>query len=306
MCLITTNLLISYAIMKTKKYFICSDIHGFYKEWIQSLKEAGFKKNDENHVLIVLGDIFDRGEEPWKIYKFLRAIPEDRLILIKGNHESLLIRLVERKSPNYCDFTNGTYGTLVSLYKDPNEVRNKWILENGKNYNDELIFIKDALKVFDRAKRKLYDNRKLNEIIEWIKSPQWRYFYEMGKYIFVHSFIPLEGLGSNPKHYYFSRWREEATKEMWDAATWVCPYKLYLAGCFDEEIKRGKVLVCGHWCTSDFYNTLLYKNNPDKQLDIRKSNPIFKSELYPGLIAIDACTVLTKVVNILIIDENDL
>ena len=64
--------------------------------------------------------------------------------------------------------------------------------------------------------------------------------------------------------------------------------------------------MCGHWNTSDFYNTLLYKNNPGKQLDIRKSNPIFKSELYPGLIAIDACTVLTKVVNILVIDENDL
>ena len=44
-----------------KTYFVCSDIHGFYKEWVKSLKEAGFNKNNPEHILIVLGDIFDRG-----------------------------------------------------------------------------------------------------------------------------------------------------------------------------------------------------------------------------------------------------
>ena len=46
-----------------KKYFVCSDIHGFYKEWMSSLDEVGFDINNNEHILIVLGDIFDRGRE---------------------------------------------------------------------------------------------------------------------------------------------------------------------------------------------------------------------------------------------------
>ena len=50
-------------VAKMKTYFVCSDIHGFYKEWMKSLKEAGFNKNNPEHILIVLGDVFDRGNE---------------------------------------------------------------------------------------------------------------------------------------------------------------------------------------------------------------------------------------------------
>ena len=93
---------------------------------------------------------------------------------------------------------------------------------------------------------------------------------------------------------------------MWENASWGCPYKIYQAGCFKEEEKNGKILVCGHWHTSDFYNKLLYKDETEKQLDIRTDNPIFISDQYPGLIAIDACTALTRVVNILKINEDEL
>lgn len=66
------------------------------------------------------------------------------------------------------------------------------------------------------------------------------------------------------------------------------------------------ILVCGHWHTSQFYNDLLYKDEPDKQLNIHTQNPIFQSEKYPGLIGLDACTVLTRKVNVLVINEEDL
>ena len=80
-----------------KTYFVCSDIHGFFKEWMLSLKEAGCDIKNSDHVLIILGDIFDRGSEPWKVYKFIRSLPEERIILVKGNHEYLLLELVERR-----------------------------------------------------------------------------------------------------------------------------------------------------------------------------------------------------------------
>ena len=108
-----------------KKYFVCSDIHGFYKEWMISLKKAGYDRNDENHVLIVLGDIFDRGPDPYKIYKFLTSLPDERLILVRGNHELLLLDLVKRKIEYDYDHSNGTYQTLISLSKDPKLVVNE-------------------------------------------------------------------------------------------------------------------------------------------------------------------------------------
>lgn len=45
------------------KYFICSDVHGFYTEWMKALKEAGFDIENPNHKIIHCGDLLDRGEE---------------------------------------------------------------------------------------------------------------------------------------------------------------------------------------------------------------------------------------------------
>ena len=284
-----------------KKYFVCSDIHGFYKEWMKSLKKAGYDKDNEDHILIVLGDIFDRGYEPYKVYKFLTSLPDDRVVLVKGNHEYLIEELVKRGEELDHDIYNGTYETLISLYKDPKDVQMKWVEKNENNYDDEYEFWADAFDVYRKVHKKLFNNKKLNEVLEWLKSPKWLHYYELGQYIFVHSFIPVTKDIS-----YFPEWRTKSTPSMWEAATWGCPYIYYQGGLFDEEEAKGKILVCGHWHTSDFYNELLHKDDPSKELNIYESNPIFQSEKYPGLIGIDACTALTKVVNVLVIDESQL
>ena len=41
------------------KYFVSSDIHGFYDEWQKSLKDNGFDINNPCHKIIVCGDLFD-------------------------------------------------------------------------------------------------------------------------------------------------------------------------------------------------------------------------------------------------------
>ncbi len=282
-----------------KTYFVSSDIHGFYKEYITSLKEAGFDKTNNEHILIILGDIFDRGSEPWKIYKFLSSFPKERVILIKGNHEYLLLELLRRKFPFDYDISNGTYGTLISLHKDPWLIRDAFTDDNPDYFSNHELF-KKGEEILRNEEAKLYDNKKINEIATWLKSDRWINYYELGKYIFVHSFIPLI------HGQYFSSWRDCIDNSMWEDASWHCPYELYLKGLFKEEENKGKILVCGHWHTSDFYNHLLYKNEPSKKMNIRTENPIFKSDLYPNLIALDACTVLTKKVNVLILKETDL
>lgn len=43
------------------KLFCISDVHGFYNEMREALDNAGFDPNNEEHWLISLGDIWDRG-----------------------------------------------------------------------------------------------------------------------------------------------------------------------------------------------------------------------------------------------------
>ena len=106
-----------------KIYFVYSDIHGYFDEWMTSLNESGFDFDNKDHILVVLGDIFDRGRQPKEIYEFIKSFRDNRLILIRGNHEYLLLDLVRRGYPLEHDEHNGTAQTLVDLYKDPYEVQ---------------------------------------------------------------------------------------------------------------------------------------------------------------------------------------
>ena len=276
------------------KYFVISDIHSFYDEMIDALNEAGFDKDNENHTLIVCGDIFDRGRQPLEVYEYLKSLP--RKILIRGNHEYLLKELYERKIPYTHDVSNGTFDTLAYIVGQP----------SYKDFRMSELFMKaiDGTSVGDYAElnekynqkeeereKKLFNNKKVEEIINWIFSDEWVNYFELDKYIFVHSFIPLYiHIGTYfDTTRYIDGWRE-ATPKMWEQATWGCPWELYKNG----YNKTGKCIVCGHWHTSDFYNNLDHK---DYEKD---NNPIYYSE---GLIGLDACTVLSREINILIVEE---
>ena len=53
------------------KYFVFSDVHGFYDLLIGKLNSEGFDINNPNHMLISLGDNFDRGPQNYLVYSFL-------------------------------------------------------------------------------------------------------------------------------------------------------------------------------------------------------------------------------------------
>ena len=70
------------------KFFVCSDIHSAYTPWMKALNEAGFDENNDNHKIIVCGDLFDRMDETKEVYEFaLDMINKDKLIYVSGNHE---------------------------------------------------------------------------------------------------------------------------------------------------------------------------------------------------------------------------
>lgn len=91
-----------------KKYFIVTDIHSFYDEMIKALNTAGFDINNPEHIFVSLGDLLDRGEKPLQCLQFVNNLPDDRKILIRGNHEDLIEAAIARKDFKSNDYSNGT------------------------------------------------------------------------------------------------------------------------------------------------------------------------------------------------------
>jgi len=234
------------------KYFVVSDIHSFFRPLKDALFMSGYRKTNKEHKLIVIGDVFDRGEETVEVYKYLKTIPKNRIVLIKGNHESLYFDLLKKEFPDDYDFSNGTVKTFCAIAGIPEErLSPSYYFKNGMEtqYRNQI--------------RATWGNiRELvckSEITSWLQSKQWRNYYEIGKYIFTHSFIPVKNNDGLPSYYVEHRklepnkyWRE-ADYQDWEDARWGCPWKQYKQGLFKHEESAGKILVCGHWHTDDFW-----------------------------------------------------
>ena len=65
--------------------FACSDLHGRY-DLFKMIQD--FLKEDDT--LYVIGDVFDRGPDGWRIYKEIKK--DSRIILLCGNHEYMAER----------------------------------------------------------------------------------------------------------------------------------------------------------------------------------------------------------------------
>jgi len=258
-----------------KKYFVCSDIHSFFTEFKFALKQAGFKKSNPEHILIVLGDIFDRGPDPQKVYEFLRSLPKERRILIRGNHELLLRKAVNRGLFYEHDMYNGTLGTIIDF--------------TGRDYVDCVY-----------EPQSVCDDFKKNGILDWIFGPEWQNYAEIGNYIFVHSWIPVKVLDGTDIYEAKTSteiesrpdWRE-ATQEDWEEAMWGCPWIMAKKGL----VPNGFTVVCGHWSACDFPKHL------DRNLKNYPNHNIYRGH---GCIALDACTVRSGFCNVLVLSENEL
>lgn len=290
-----------------KTYFVTSDIHSFYTPLRLSLDNAGFDLNNPDHILIVCGDVFDRGAETMKVFDFIMSIPKSRRILVKGNHEELYLDLLCKSFPESYDFSNGTVKTFCQIADvdietlAPRYWRAKAILE-GEGLNSD--YSSKPYEIWKDIKEKV---RKSN-VTKWIKSKEWKNYYELDQYIFVHSFIPTK---VKEEHVfeanlfgtynldescfeYDPNWRES---NFWFDARWGCPWRQYQVGLFAPETEKGKILVCGHWHAYDFRMHL------DNVKYERVEDIDFSTYVSEGLIALDACTARSGINNVFVINE---
>lgn len=76
-----------------------------------------FFTDTEPHKLIICGDIYDRGVQAQELQAFiLDLIDRNEVILIRGNHEDLMLDLLnEWDEYSYLDKTNIQNGTVASM-----------------------------------------------------------------------------------------------------------------------------------------------------------------------------------------------
>ena len=258
------------------KYYIVSDIHGYYTELKQALDEKGFFSDTFPHKLIVCGDVLDRGSEAKAVQQFmLDLMDKDEVVLIRGNHEDLMIDLL--------------YGWDKRSYLLSHHRSNKTV--------DSVLQLTDSHYILDdnkdEVKEKLSNTPFIHKII-----PAMVNYYETNKYIFVHGWIPCNKFRENrycDRYEAIDDWRN-ASPEDWYFARWRNGMEAWNAGIKEQ----GKTIVCGHWNCSYGHSVLEHKGS---QYDEDADHSPFYGD---GIIAIDACTPLSKKINCLVLEDFDL
>lgn len=148
-----------------RKLFVVSDIHGHYTLLKEALQNAGFDKSNETHWLICCGDYFDRGEENAEVLSFFERLP--RKVLLRGNHEDMLLKLLQTGKLLPHHYINGTVSTLKSFF-------GKYSIDPV----DDTIDFSGKTRTVDRV------CRFIEETVD---------YYETEHFVFVHGWLPENG-----------------------------------------------------------------------------------------------------------------
>ena len=190
---------------KVKKLFVTSDIHGHCTVFKEALDVAGFDRSNDDHLLVCCGDYFDRGNENDQVLRFLESIQNK--VLLRGNHEDLLLDLLYSGKLQQHHFLNGTMNTIENFF-------GKYAARP-----DATIDFSGKTRIVDR----------LCDFIEETLD-----YFETKNYVFVHGWLPLVGETFEG--------RKAISKELWKKARWEGWHQHYQ----NKAPLVDKALVCGH------------------------------------------------------------
>lgn len=247
------------------KYFVVSDVHGFFDEFMDALLKAGYDKDSKDHCLVVLGDLLDRGRKPLACLEFVNSIPSERKILIRGNHEDLMDEMLTRGEYLSHDIHNGTLLTVADLFKSV-----------------------DVPSIFCQMAR--YE--------PWIKYNESLVDYaEVGDYIFVHGWVPTW------RENRFSKKCKVLGKNYWSLSTWKdARWTNGMEAWRDGARIPNKTIVCGHWHCSWGWSNIRQERKEFPQKNSSKFAASFEPFVDDGIIAIDSCVAYTGFINCVVLD----
>ena len=148
------------------KYFCVSDIHGHFDVLFDCLLEARWNTEDDNHHLIVIGDMTDRGPQNKEVLEFVaELVTNKKATLIMGNHDIFLR-----------NFFVGDFSRTVFD-----------IERNGHGFTLSQLLDKEITVDTDFKDESLVMNKKYPQIRNLLSSD--RYYLELGNYILVHGGI---------------------------------------------------------------------------------------------------------------------
>lgn len=253
-----------------KKIFAVSDIHNCHADMIRCLNEAGYDENNENHLLVVLGDCFDRtpnGGGAVAIYEYLKRLSDEgKAIVIRGNHDDMFIDYLTGKCITPFNYMyNGTRETFADFLHETAPFETWCML------NDRVPMTKDFAEWVTGAVKEI--NEEYPELLSWLESLP--YYYETKKYIFTHGAIDTK----------IDDWHKGEWKRLvWDDGSF-----------FGESITNtDKIVVIGHFHTRHLREMYGIKDNGGDSILTRNDGKV---------IALDTCTILTHKVNVLVVED---
>lgn len=260
----------------SKRYFILSDVHSYFNQMIDALNNSGFDKNNCEHIFVSLGDLLDRGPDPIKCLEFVNSLPEDRRLLVRGNHEDLMEEMIARRESKQHDWHNGTIQTALDL--------------TGCGLTSFIEF-----DVFDAMRKHADYNKYINSTVD---------YYEDDKHIFVHGWIPCK---SNDSNMYYARGIKYTFDENWRNGDWERARWINGMDAWNQGVKvDGKTIYCGHFHTS-WGHSKLHKLGPEWDNKYSTNPEHRKAHFEPfcddGICAVDACTAYSHKVNVVVVEE---
>jgi len=261
------------------RYYVVSDVHGYYTILRDTLESVGFFNDIEPHKLILCGDLLDRGQEANRITDFMAELmKQNMLIYILGNHEELLVEcLYDIKDGGVHEIAGGMSHHYYNKTWDS-------LLQIAEM--DE----KDACSYPMTLVKRVVGSRLFEEVL-----PHAIDYYETKNYIFTHGWIPCftEGAKPNLRFSYNPDWRN-ADNDSWVRARW---YNGMIAACKYEATEPDKTIVCGHFNSSYGHSRIHCKCTEwGRDADF---SPFYDK----GIIAIDASVANTGKINCIIIED---
>lgn len=148
-----------------KNIYVMSDLHGCRNEFYKMLKKINF--NEKEDLLIILGDVIDRG--PDGITLLQELLNKENTILLKGNHEDMMVKSMMNDFYWFENWTkyNGGNETFNTLSKLEKKEQNKLLAKTNNLPCYLKISINNNLYVLVHAGLSLLKNMPLDKLLDY-------------------------------------------------------------------------------------------------------------------------------------------